>query len=440
MAKNIIVIAEFFISNLIIITNLSANAIITNLFNYVNAHNVSAIKLALENKNQLDNIKWNSKKHNQYILARCVEVHARECFELIINTIDFFDEAYESSLEIAKSNYFNFQSDEHFYYVQKILEKKPDLKTGFIKEIISLKNINIFLQNTDMINYNNIIEIESYLLSCIYYGNIQIFELLISSPNICIKDVYDKIIMEIYMSKCAKIFLNIMSKYGFVWTQMASIDFLSMSDNCFEYYLEQLRQLTSENFKKPEFKKLSNYEFLNGCTYYQTIRFYHILKLPIEFIKSKESYGSLLPFICKNRVQMNESYDSMLNTLYMLFELKPELMKQIDILNNELDKIYKFIQLMKHIDILSNQLDKKYKLSYEREENSNIPFIGYIFCQELFHLFKSNGYVLRLEYYEALENFTPKANLAYNKWKINNNLTNKPIDPNTNDDQIEFII
>jgi len=423
---------------------LSTNATITNLFNYVNAHNVPAIKLVLENKNQLDKIKWNYKKHNQYILARCVEVHARECFELIINNIEFIDEVYESSLPIAKANYFNFQSDEHFYYVQKILEKKPDLKPWFIKEIIRLKNINIFMQNTDMINYNNIMEIELYLLTCVSYDNIQIFELLIN-PNIL--DVYDKIIKEMYKSKCAKIFLNIMSKYGFVWTQMASIDFLSMSDNCFEYYLEQLKQLTSEDFKKPEFKKLSNYEFLNGCTYYQTTRFYHILKLPIEFTKLNESYGSLLPFICKNRVQMIESYDSMLNTLYMLFELKPELMKQIDILNNELDKIYKFIQLMKHIDILNNQLDKKYKLSYEIEDNPNIPFVGYIFCQELFHLLKSNGYVLRIEYYKALKNFTPKADLAYNIWKVNNNLTNKPIeptksenDPNTNGEQIEFII
>ena len=92
-------------------------------------------------------------------------------------------------------------------------------------------------------------------------------------------------------------------------------------------------------------------------------------------------------------------------------------------------------------------MDKKYKLSYEIEDNSNIPFVGYIFCQELFHLLKSNGYVLQIEYYKALKNFTPKADLAYNIWKVNNNLTNKPIeptksenDPNTNGEQIEFII
>lgn len=378
---------------------------ITDLFNYVNAHNVSAIKFVIENKNQFDKIKWESKKYGQYILARSVEVHASDCFELLISTIDFNDEIYESSLEIAKFNYFNFESDENFYYVKKILEKKPKLKIWFIKEIIGLKNPNIFIQNIHLIDYNNIIEIKLYLLSCIYHGNINIFELLISNPNIPIKNMYNIIIKEICESKYAKIFLNIMSKYGFEWTQMVLVDFLSMSDNCFEYYLEQLTQLTPEDFKKPEFNKLINYEFVNDCTYYQITRFYHILKLPIEFTKLKESYDSLLPSICKSSMLIMESH---INTLYMLFELKPELMKEIEFLNNQLDKVY--------------------KKSFEIHSTTEPPFIGigYIFCQELFHLLKSNGCILRLEYYQALENFIPRADIAFEKWKEYNNLIDKP--------------
>lgn len=383
---------------------------ITDLFNYVNSYNLPAIKNTLENKNQLDKIKWNCKKQGQYILSRCVEIHAKECFELLIDTIEFFEEAYEMSFEIAKNNYFNFQSDDNFYYVKKILDKKHVYKIRFIKEIIRCKNISMFIQNAYMIDYSNIIEITSYLINCIYHGNIQIFPNILSNPHTNVKNIYDRIIKEIYESKYAKIFLNTMKNYGFVWTQLASIDFLSMSDNCFEYYLEELTQLKPEDFKKPEFDKLVNYTFINDCVDYQISRFYHILKLPIEFKNLRESFYNLIPYTCKNNMVIVDSYDMMLNTLYMLFELKPEQMKKIDLLSSQLDNLYKL-----SVKIKENNKKDKFK----------VPFVGYIFFQELFNLLKSKGYVLYLEYYQALENFTSKAELEYNKWKNDNNLVNK---------------
>ena len=105
-----------------------------------------------------------------------------------------------------------------------------------------------------------------------------------------------------------------------------------------------------------------------------------------------------------------DSYDMMLNTLYMLFELKPEQMKKIDLLSSQLDNLYKL-----SVKIKENNKKDKFK----------VPFVGYIFFQELFNLLKSKGYVLYLEYYQALENFTSKAELEYNKWKNDNNLVNK---------------
>lgn len=362
---------------------------ITEIFTHVNSHNFPALQIALapENKKQLEKIKWEHRKFGQYILERCVEVHAKECFDLIINSHDFSDDVYESALNVAKNNYFDYQSNENFHYVEKILEKKPHLKINFVLESIITNNFNIFNAVTHLIVPSDGNQIKRYIERAIYSGNIKVWEYLKANTNQNQIEFLDTVLQSSY----AKIFFQLMEKSGFDWTRLLMANFIKMSPNSFEYFLEKLKEQDWNQIEKQNYKNLIEYTFTSDCGNYYLSRYYYILKLPIEFAKLKESYSQLLfkPY------QTKLEYEANLLILHMWFELKPNQMKQID--------------------WFFNGFESKY-------DGANAYPQGKKFFLELLHLLKSNGIILEQKYNQALENFAPQADKAYANWKIINKI------------------
>jgi len=315
-------------------------ATISEIYNYVNAHNFKQIEIILSDENIVKNIKWNFIKYSKNIISRCVEVHATECFNLII---DYFENSnsdliklidkqniYKDAIQIAIENYINYQSLENKHFLEKLfLLLLDNNKLNVLSKLIKVSNCDIFLNFSKYINLQDK-KIIIYLIEiAILSNNIEIFKFLIDNSLNFINDILDIIPNFIIKSINPEIFINLFSKYcDFPIEILYEYNFSSMSNECFCFIYKKLINLTYDELLNEKYNFLRDYNFsdyeLNNIVYF-------LLKLPIK-------YNNLNDIIFNFKNHYNQNEINFFNNLLILFELRNDEMK---IFFNNSDEIAK---------------------------------------------------------------------------------------------------
>jgi hypothetical protein len=382
---------------------------ITELFIHVNSHNAPAILDIVSNKKNFSKIKWSFKKHSTDILTRCVEVHAKECFNILLDVCVFDTNLeYRNAMTLACENYIDYPCDENLYYINKLITKKPEFSLTFIQKIIQSNNVNLFKINQTIINYNQIEIVKTLLNVCCNYDNIGVFEIIFENSSNIRDEFFNAIVRNIFTIKSSKMFLNYLANHGFNWTEYLDFNFYDMSKECFDYLYIRLKQ--TKNFVHDDFTPLINFEFVEHWNIYhcenKKYMMYKLLKLPVKYtnlpmillrtLPNKSSFGYL-----------QNSYDTLPFIIaIMLFELRNEEMKHI--LSNPENIIYKKLDQL----IEANNNDKAAPLDHR------LKFKGII--SDFIYLIKNCVGVVPVHYYQYLENYKPIFEKDYNNWKISN--------------------
>ncbi len=392
---------------------------ITELFTLVNAHDAETIKNSLSNKKTVENIKWTHRKNSLNILSRCVDVHAHDCFDVIIDGYDFNKledngwDMYGSALVISTENYLVNPTDKNYHFITGILKKKPNYATNFIMNIIKANKPEIFSKNIHLIDKFNQDEIYSYLSESIYYSSLKIFEILYAEAIKFEQDINSRILPSITDSKNSIIFLNWISAHGFTWEHLLTEDIFEFSDNCFDYLYAHLKDVKPSEYIDNKFNNITKYDFSNVLKNESYKRMYKLLELPIPITELDKFYNGIFPQqllqVVANAKPFKYPETNTFRYLYMCFELKPELMGKINFFSETFEKfLEKSLENEKHSIAFGGWYTNDWYYRYGS---------GYVFIQELLWLLNSQGIQIKQEYVHMINDFKPEENDKYNKWK-----------------------
>lgn len=375
---------------------------ISEIFTYVNCHNAPAIFDIVSNKKNLDEIKWTFKKQSQDILSRCVEVHAKECFDILLNAHIFPDNIYTKVMYLACVNYINYASQENYHYIDKILEKFPGkFNNILIRKLIEKKNVELFKQHYNKVNYLED-DIDELLIHCCEENSLSIFEILFENIPQPQKNILIDVMPNILESKLSNLYLNYLSKYGFTYEILLDSNYFDMTNICFDTLYSYLKNLNKDDLKDIKFEPLLNFNIETNFNFdsdQSLLRFYKLLELPIKYTNLS------LMFIKAFPTEKNLGFFEVpLMIIPIIFELKNDEIKEI--IHNPNNIIFKKIDT-----IISGNMNQ--------ELNDKI--------KDILFLIKKNC-VLPLDYYQFLGNYKSNIEKEYNKWKKDNLIKNNKND------------
>ncbi len=191
-----------------------------------------------------------------------------------------------------------------------------------------------------------------------------------------------------------------------------------MSDNCFDYLYEYLKQLDSIEFQDEKFKPIVNLDFSQRTKDQQYKRTYLLLQLPIEFTNLNKIWDGIFK-IMEDSTDYSYFYDNIFLYLHMYWELKPESMNKLDFFPANFNII---LAESKNKVIPFNSYDCNYKPNWCRNY-----CIVYKYFQELLWILKTHGIQLKPDYEQAIQDYKPQESKNSIKWKKANGLMDSTI-------------
>ena len=306
-------------------------ATITKTFEMVEAHNHEWLNAAIKDDMNRKKILWRTVKKGVNIIGKAIQVHARECFDLLLQvpTIKemISDTTYCCGFDIAYQNYLNNSVEENEYYIIKLLDSGYKLDLSAFKKVANADNINMFERFFNKIEktHDTMIRLITHFITI---GKLSYFNKMIAWLDETMPPYYNNHVNKVefiekisnsyfgYRAHSIEYFMDILVSKGLNWKN--NVIKIFKSDNMlFDYLYNKLKELPVEELNEiPNIKNLVSYgiiEYNQNSNNNNNINVYKYLKLPIEYVNVMSSvYTYMISLLNSNE------YSSRYIIIYML--------------------------------------------------------------------------------------------------------------------------